>query len=236
MVNFSAVPVAEPRARLDPMGPDTVLLDVDGTLVDSNYHHVVAWRHAFALHGVDVPAARIHRAVGMGGDRLVAAVAGDDVERRAGDAVREAWEAGYDALLHQVRPLPGAADLVRACAGAGAQVVLASSGKTKHLDAARALLDVDDHLAGVTTSDDVDSSKPAGDIFAVALRSVGGRSGVVVGDTPWDARAADAVAMPCVLLRTGGFCDEDLRREHPVVALLDTPAALAGRVGDLLLR
>lgn len=214
--------------------PDTVLLDVDGTLVDSNYHHVVAWRRAFTAHDVDVPAARIHQRVGMGGDRLVAAVAGDDVEERLGDALREAWEAAYDEMIDQVRPLPGAADLVRACADAGLTVVLASSGKAKHLDVARELLAVDDVIAGVTTNDDVDSSKPAGDIFGVAIEKVGGSRGVVVGDTPWDARAADAVGMPCVLLRTGGFCDEDLRREHPVVALLDTPCDLARDLGPLL--
>jgi phosphoglycolate phosphatase-like HAD superfamily hydrolase len=205
---------------------DTALLDVDGTLVDSNYQHVVAWRQAFALHGVQVPAARIHAAVGMGGDRLVAAVAGEEVEERHGDAVRAAWEAGYDALLDQVRPLPGAAELVRECARRGLKVVLASSGKAKHLKAARALLDVDDCLAATTTSDDVDSSKPAGDIFSVALQAAGGQRGVVVGDTPWDARAADAVHMPCLLVRTGGFCDEALRREHPVVGLFDTAADL----------
>ncbi|MFZ5869031.1 MAG: HAD family hydrolase [Actinomycetota bacterium] len=216
--------------------PDTALLDVDGTLVDSNFHHVVAWRAAFAQHGVEVPAARILQAVGMGGDRLVGAVAGDDVERARGDAIRAAWEAGYDALLDQVRPLPGAADLVRACAAAGLRVVLASSGKSKHLDAARRLLDVEEHIAGCTTADDVDTSKPAGDIFAAALRVANGRRGIVVGDTPWDAQAAQAVGMDCVLLRTGGFCDDDLRREHPVVALLDTPAGLVPRVGELLLR
>ncbi|UER55320.1 HAD family hydrolase [Kineosporiaceae bacterium SCSIO 59966] len=212
---------------------DTVLLDVDGTLVDSTYHHVVAWRAAFAGVGVDVPAARIHRAVGMGGDRLPAAVAGDDVERDHGDALRQAWEARYDDLVDQVRPLPGASDLVRACAAAGLRVVLASSGKAKHLDAARRLLAVDEHLAGVTTSEDVDTSKPAGDVFAAALAAAGGSSGVVVGDTPWDARAAAAVGMRCVLLRSGGFCDTDLRAANPL-ELLDTPADLVPRVEELL--
>ena len=215
---------------------DTVLLDVDGTLVDSNYHHVVAWRRAFAQHGVDVPAARIHQAVGMGGDRLVGAVAGDDVERECGDGVREAWESAYDEMLDQVRPLPGAADLVRAFARTGVRVVLASSGKTKHLDAARRLLDVDEHLAGVTTNNDVETSKPAGDIFGTALQSCGGSRGLVVGDTPWDAKAAAACDMPCVLLRTGGFCDADLRAQHPVLEVLDTPADLVGRVSSLLER
>ena len=213
---------------------DTVLLDVDGTLVDSNYHHVVAWRLAFTRHGVDVPAARIHQAVGMGGDRLVGAVAGDDVEERCGDDVRQAWEAGYDAMIDQVRPLPGAADLVRAFAGTGVKVVLASSGKTKHLDAARRLLDVDEHLAGVTTNNDVETSKPAGDIFSTALAACGGTRGLVVGDTPWDAKAAAACGMPCVLLRTGGFCDADLRAQHPVLDVLDTPADVATRVESLL--
>jgi phosphoglycolate phosphatase-like HAD superfamily hydrolase len=216
--------------------PDTALLDVDGTLVDSNYHHVVAWRHAFAQQGLEVPAARIHQAVGMGGDRLVIHVAGEEVEQRCGDAVRDAWEAAYDELLGQIRPLPGAADLVRACADAGLRVVLASSGKGKHLEVARRLLDVDACIAAATSKDDVDSSKPAGDLFAVGLRKAGGERGAVVGDTPWDAKAAAAVDMSCVLLRTGGFCDEDLRRQHPVIAVLDTPADLVGRVGELLLR
>jgi phosphoglycolate phosphatase-like HAD superfamily hydrolase len=215
---------------------DTVLLDVDGTLVDSNYHHVVAWRLAFAQHGLDVPGALVHQAVGMGGDRLVGAVAGDDVEQRYGDGVREAWETAYESMLDQVRPLPGAAELVRAFAAAGPRVVLASSGKPAHLDAARRLLGVDDCLSGVTTKDDVDTSKPAGDIFAAALGSAGGSRGLVIGDTPWDAKAAAACDMPCVLLRTGGFCDADLRAEHPVLEVLDTPADLVGRVGSLLER
>ena len=215
---------------------DTVLLDVDGTLVDSNYHHVVAWRLAFSRHGIDVPAARIHQAVGMGGDRLVGAVAGDDVEDRCGDGVREAWKSAYDAMLDQVRPLPGAAEMVRAFAAAAPRVVLASSGKPEHLDAARRLLDVEDCLAAVTTNEDVDTSKPAGDIFATALGACGGSRGFVVGDTPWDAKAAAACDMPCVLLRTGGFCDADLRAEHPVLEVVGGPGDLVGRVESLLRR
>src|SRR3954451_18877404 len=90
----------------------TALVDIDGTLLDSNYQLSLAWARAFAHHGHDVPVWRIHRHMGMGGDRLVAAVAGDQVEDRDGDAVRERWEKEYDELLAETRLLPGAGELL----------------------------------------------------------------------------------------------------------------------------
>src|SRR4051794_5231895 len=94
--------------------PDTVLLDVDGTLVDSTYHHALAWWRAFRSLDVDVQVWRIHRAIGMGGDRLVAEVAGDDVENAHGDELRKRWKEAYDAAFRDsVRPFAGAAELVR---------------------------------------------------------------------------------------------------------------------------
>jgi HAD superfamily hydrolase (TIGR01549 family) len=200
---------------------DTALLDVDGTLVDSNYWHVAAWQRAFAEVDRWQPSWLIHSCVGMGGDRLVAAVAGDQVEEQFGDAVRKRWKELYDELLANVRPLPGAADLVRELKRRGLKVVLASSGKPDHLEYARRLLDVDDLLDAVTTGDDVESTKPAGELFALALRRAGGRAGVVVGDTPWDAKAAAAVGLPMVGVRCGGFGTDALRNAGAAVVLND---------------
>ncbi|MCW2844789.1 MAG: HAD-superfamily hydrolase, subfamily variant 1, partial [Nocardioides sp.] len=83
---------------------DIVLFDIDGTLVDSNYLHTIAWSRAFRQHDIDVPAWDIHRHIGMGGDRLVAAVAGDEVEERLGDDVRDRWEQEYDRIIDECRP------------------------------------------------------------------------------------------------------------------------------------
>jgi phosphoglycolate phosphatase-like HAD superfamily hydrolase len=91
---------------------DTVVLDVDGTLIDSNYHHTLAWARAFEHVGVTVSLWRIHRAIGMGGDKLVTAVAGDEVEREHGDDVRDRWEREYDAIIGETLLLPGAKELV----------------------------------------------------------------------------------------------------------------------------
>jgi len=206
--------------------PDTVLLDVDGTLVDSTYHHALAWHRAFASHDVRQPVWRIHRAIGMGGDRLVAAVAGDDVEDRLGDALREAWEAAYEPLRREVRTLPGAADLVRTLKEEGFRVALASSGKPEHTEQAVEMLGVEDLLDAVTTSEDADSSKPAPDIFRIALQMAGGTAAVVVGDSVHDIDAAKGLGAPCVAVRTGGFGVAELE-EAGAVLVVDGP-------GDLL--
>ena len=189
---------------------DTVLFDVDGTLVDSTYHHAVAWHRAFRAHGVDVPLWQVHRAIGMGGDRLVAAVAGQDVEERLGDALREQWRTEYEPLRAEIAPLPGAADLLRALKRHGWRVALASSGKPDHTEQAVELLEARDLLDAVTTSEDARESKPAGDIFAVALKDAGGTSAVVVGDSPYDVEAASRLGAPCVGVRTGGFGVDEL--------------------------
>jgi len=202
---------------------DTVLLDVDGTLVDSNYWHTAAWQQAFAEVERWQPSWRIHARIGMGGDRLVAAVAGDEVEQRLGETLRKRWKELYDELLPNVRALPGSAELIGELKRRGLKVVLASSGKPDHLEHARSLLGVDELLDGVTTGDDVESTKPAGDLFALALDRAGGRDGVVIGDTPWDAKAATDVGMQAIGLRCGGFSGGHLRAAG-AIAVLDDPA------------
>ena len=164
---------------------NTLVLDVDGTLVNTNYHHTVAWLRAFREVDVTVPGWRVHRAIGMGGDKLVAAVAGDKVEQDHGDEVRAAWERHFDTMLDEIQPLEGAHRLVRAATDMGLVVVLASSGKSKHVEHYLKLLDPGD--VAWTTSDDVDDSKPAPDLIEVALREVKGERAVVVGDSVWTA-------------------------------------------------
>jgi HAD superfamily hydrolase (TIGR01509 family) len=212
--------------RLDPeLRVDTALFDVDGTLVDSNYWHTVAWQQAFADLGNWQPAWRIHARIGMGGDRLVAAVAGADVERRQGEALRRRWKELYDELIPNVRVLPGATELLREVKRRGLAVVLASSGQPDHLDHARGLLAADDVVDAVTTGDDVQVTKPDGGLFHLAMRRAGGRHGVVIGDSPWDVLAAKDVEMATVALRSGGFSTEQLRAVG-AVAVFDDPADL----------
>lgn len=201
---------------------NTVVLDVDGTLVDTNYHHTVAWLRAFRGIGLTVPAWRVHRSIGMGGDKLVAAVAGDKVEQDHGDEVRAAWERCFDGLLDEIQPLEGAHRLVRAALDQGLAVVLASSGKRKHVEHYLKLLDPGD--VAWTSADDVEDSLPAPDLIEVALREVRGDRAVVIGDSVWDCEAANRVGLPSIGLLTGGFGEDELfdRGASAVYPDLDT--------------
>lgn len=209
---------------------NTLVLDVDGTLVDTNYHHTVAWLRAFRSVDVTVPAWRVHRAIGMGGDKLVASVAGDKVEEDHGDKLREAWEQYFDEMLDEIQPLEGAHRLIRAATDLGLAVVLASSGKSKHIEHYLKLLDPGD--VAWTTSDDVEDSKPAPDLIQVALREVKGERAVVVGDSVWDCEAAARAGLPSIGLLTGGFGEAELtgRGASAVYPDLDT---LRAELSDL---
>lgn len=215
---------------------DTVILDVDGTLADTNYLHTLAWARAFARVDLHPPMWELHRAVGMGGDLLVAAVADDEVEREHGDALREAWEEGYAAHLPEVRLLPGARELVLALADRGLTVVLASSGKEDFTGHVLDLLDLPEGtLAAQASSDEAESSKPEPDVLQVALDKVGAGSALLVGDTPYDVAAAGRLGLPCVAVRTGGFGAAELQ-EAGAVLVVDTPADLVGADWEALLR
>jgi len=186
-------------------GLDTVLLDVDGTLIDSTYQHALAWHRAFGQHDLVVPMWRLHRAIGMGGDRLVAAVAGDEVESRFGDALRDGWKEQYEELLPEVGAFDRATELITELHRRGWLLGLASSGKPDHTRVAIDLLGGEARLDGWTSADDAEQSKPAPDILKAALDQVGGQAAICVGDSTYDVQAAAAAGWKCICLRSGGF-------------------------------
>jgi HAD superfamily hydrolase (TIGR01549 family) len=229
------VPGYGARMTTWPRKVDTVVLDVDGTLVDSNYHHTLAWWHAFRDQGYDVPAWRIHRAVGMGGDRLVSAVAGDEVEGDAGDRIRDAWEKRYDSVLEEVPPLPGAPELLVTLRDRGFQVALASSGIPRHTRHAVAVLEADDEAATTTTSEDADESKPDPELLEVALDRVDADRAVLVGDSVWDVRSGREAGIPVIGVLTGGFGRAELE-DAGADLVCDDVRDLRDRLEDLLIR
>jgi HAD superfamily hydrolase (TIGR01549 family) len=189
---------------------DVALIDVDGTLVDSNYHHAVAWFRAFARVGVVVPIWQIHRHLGMGGDKMVEAVAGRSVEANRGDDIRDLWVDEFDIFLHEIRPLPGAIDLLDTLHVRDVSVVLATSGKPKHVEHFLDVLEAYDRIDAWTTADDVDATKPDPDLLAVALDKVGGGDAVSIGDSPWDCQAGRRIGIDTIAVRTGGFSTDEL--------------------------
>ena len=200
---------------------DTVVLDVDGTLVDSNYHHTIAWARAFESVGVTVPLWRVHRHLGMGGDKLVAAVAGDDVEAAHGDALRERWEQEYDEIIGEVRLLDGATELLDALRERGLEIALASSGVPKHAEHAFDLLDADDRADTATTAEDAEESKPDPELIQEALSRLSGRQACVVGDSVYDVEAAHGAGLPAYGLLTGGYGRDELEQAGAAAVYTD---------------
>lgn len=184
--------------------PRAVVLDVDGTLVDSVYQHTFAWSRAFRKAGHAVEAWRIHRHIGMGGDRLVAAVAGEDVEESSGDRIREIWEEEYDAVIGDAGLLDAAVELLAALRDRDLRIALASSSIPKHAQHAFDLLDADRYADLTTTSEDVDESKPDEELVAVAMRRLGTGNACMVGDAVWDVIAASHAGIPMIGLCCGG--------------------------------
>ena len=171
-----------------------VLFDVDGTLVDTTYLHAVCWWQALRQRGEDVPMARIHRAIGMGSDKILDALLGDDHDSDRDDETRSAHSALYAQYWDRLRPQPGAADLVRACAGRGWTVGLASSAAPPEFAVLRRVLDIDDVVAGATNAGDAEESKPDPDIVQAALDRTGLSPGNVV--FVGDARPSGLRKMP----------------------------------------
>lgn len=192
--------------------PQIVILDVDGTLVDTNYHHAIAWYRAFRRHFITPPVWRIHRHIGMGGDQLVAAVAGDDVEARAGDRIREAESELYRELIGEVQAMEGSRELIVDLKDAGNVVVLASSAKDWEVEHYIELLDAAEIVDDWTTSADVESTKPEPDLIKAALdKADTDGEAMLIGDTVWDVEAAKRAGVETLAVLTGGFSEQELR-------------------------
>jgi HAD superfamily hydrolase (TIGR01549 family) len=187
------------------------ILDVDGTLVDTNYQHAIAWYRAFRRSDVVLPVWRIHRHIGMGGDHLVEALAGEEVESERGDDIRDAEKELYEELIDEVQPLDGATDLIRDLKEAGHAVVLASSAKEDEVDHYLDLLEARDLADGWTTSADVEATKPEPDLVQAAVEKAGGGEAVMVGDSTFDCEAAQRAGLETVAVLTGGFSEQELR-------------------------
>ncbi len=192
------------------MSSPAAILDIDGTLVDSNYFHAIAWYRAFRSHGHTLPMWRIHRAIGMGGDQMIAALLGDEVEEREGDDVRAAETEQYMALIDEVRPLEGSRELIEDLKRAGSKVVLASSAKPDEVDHYLDLLDARELADAWTTSGDVERTKPEPDLVNSALEKIGGGPAVMIGDSVYDCEAAGNAGVETIAVLTGGFSDSEL--------------------------
>jgi HAD superfamily hydrolase (TIGR01509 family) len=187
------------------------ILDIDGTLVDTNYQHAIAWYRAFRQHEKILPIWLIHRHIGMGGDQLVAALAGEEWDEEHGEDVRTAETALYKALIEEVEPLQGARGLIEDLKARGHSVVLASSAKESEVDHYLDLLDARELADGWTTSADVDATKPEPDLIKAALEKAGEEGAVMVGDTVWDVEAAKRADVETIAVLTGGFSEAELR-------------------------
>jgi HAD superfamily hydrolase (TIGR01549 family) len=210
----------------------TAILDVDGTLVDTNYHHAIAWYRAFRSFDLTVPLWQIHRHIGMGGDQLVPSLAGDDFESEHGDAVRDEEKERYAELIDEVQPLPGAHDLIERLKDLGHSVVLASSAKEDEVEHYVDLLEARELADSWTTSADVDSTKPEPDLVEAAWDdSDEDGKAVMIGDSTFDCIAAERAGVTTLAVLTGGFSAEELR-EAGAAAVFESPQELLDRLDE----
>ena len=209
-------------------GSRLAIFDVDGTLVDSVYHHAIAWQRAFRERELVVPMWRIHRSIGKGGDRLVPDLVGDEVERRDGDALRARQAELYAELIGEVEPLAGAHELLVAFKARGWRVALASSGREDEVARYIDQLDVDGLPDAVVSSADVDTTKPAPDVLALAREQAAPElpadAALVVGDATWDCEAARRAGMTPVAVLCGGFGRAELEEAGAAAVFEGLPA------------
>ncbi|HET6626237.1 MAG TPA: HAD family hydrolase [Nocardioidaceae bacterium] len=211
-----------------------VLFDVDGTLLDTNYLHVLAWWQAFRDTGHDgVTMAAIHRAIGIASEGLVEHLLGKPDHNAV-----EAHSERYAALREHVVPFPRTADLVQACAAAGLVVVLATSGKEADLEWMRPAIGAQDSVDGATTASDVEQAKPAPDLLSVAMEQhrLSAERTVVVGDTVWDVESAERAGLPCIALTCGGISRSELLAAGAVEVYDDPVDLLESFAGSRLAR
>jgi HAD superfamily hydrolase (TIGR01509 family) len=213
------------------------ILDIDGTLVDTNYHHTLAWYRAFRRHGIVLPIWRIHRHIGMGGDQVVKALTDDRTEREQGDAIRDTEASLYGELIDEVEPMAGSRELIEELRDRGHTVVLASSAKEQEVEHYLDLLDARELADSWTTSADVEATKPEPDLVKAALERAGGDPGdaTMVGDTPWDVKAAHGAGVRTLTVLTGGFAAAELR-DAGALDVFESVAELRSKLDQTPLR
>jgi HAD superfamily hydrolase (TIGR01509 family) len=224
-----------PTARLPEPGPGhvtTVLLDVDGTLVDSNDAHALAWVRAFAEEGVDVPFEAVRRLIGMGGDKLIPRVSPFTDDSKEGKRVAtRRQEIFAREFLPRLQPFRDATRLVAELKRRGMTAVAASSAKAEELRPLLRIANAEALLDGATSSSDADESKPSPDIIHAALEQAHAEASnaVMIGDTPYDIEAATAAGVRCIAFRCGGWADKDLAG---AIAIYDGPWDLLARLDE----
>lgn len=189
------------------------ILDIDGTLVDTNYQHAIAWYRAFRQSDIVLPLWRIHRQIGKGGDQVVESLTDASTERDGGAAIRQAESSIFSELIQEVETMHGSRELIEELKRRGHTVVLASSAKPEEVDHYLELLGVRDLADDWTTAEDVDATKPAPDLVRSALdrTNESGRNAVLIGDTPWDVQAGLEAGVSTLAVLTGGFGADELR-------------------------
>jgi HAD superfamily hydrolase (TIGR01509 family) len=211
--------------------PPAAILDIDGTLVDTNYHHTLAWYRAFRQHGIVLPIWKIHTHIGMGGDQLVASLTDEKTDEEKGDDIRSAEKALYMALIEEVEPVEEAREFVVDLKERGHTVVLASSAKADEVEHYLDLLDVREVADAWTTSADVEATKPQPDLVQAAMEKAGGDGAVMVGDTPWDIEAARKAGIETIAVITGGFSRAELE-EAGAAAVFESVAELRSQLEE----
>jgi HAD superfamily hydrolase (TIGR01509 family) len=220
------------------MSESAILIDVDGTLVDSTYLHAVAWAGALRTHGIDIPTARTHRLIGMQGSRLLAELLGEQRAARIAEQAEEEHTRRFKSLRGQVAPLPGARRLLDELHAREVPVVLTSSAQDEEIEHYLRMLGAQDLVDGWTSAGDVERSKPDPEPVVAALEKSGCERGLVIGDSPWDVLAAKGAGLPCAAVRTGGFATAELEESGAAIVCedldelcerLDEVLALAGQ-------
>jgi HAD superfamily hydrolase (TIGR01509 family) len=201
-----------------------VLFDMDGTLMDTNYLHCLAWSRAFRDSGEWAPMNAIHRLIGMGGDQLVSELLGHESPEAAA-----ARPAHYEDLTGDVRAFPGARELLLRIHDLGLKVVLATSAPDNELERLRKILDADAAIDGQTTADQVGKSKPDPEVFVAAMEgaSIDPRRALAVGDSVWDVQAARSAGIACITVETGGFSRHELSEEGSIQVYRDVSELLS---------
>ncbi len=211
------------------MPSTAVIFDVDGTLVDTNYLHTLAWSRGMRDAGETASMSAIHRLIGMGSDQLVEELLGHESEEASDGHTRH-----FEELMEEIQAFPDAAELLDAVHRRGATVVLATSASEDELERMLEALDApEEAIDHITKKDDVEESKPAPDIFGVALDAVEMEPErvLVVGDTVWDVKAAAKCGLRVVAVLTGGIGRGDLE-DAGAIAVYEDVAHLLRELDD----